>query len=352
VTSSTPAGGDNTGRDANERAFIADAMRDAAGYLTKSANRTSTSADRYNDSRSDTLNRVARHYYNAAEEIRRAAAAVLAGPVEQVAECVDDAVPLVPAATAQSPAIARLIEAACAHADQPDQPAVLNRATTDGLIAAVADYRASALNDRDDDEDDVPNEALVKAAQRRRELRAGSVTTTPTEPAPGIEEAATQAAAVMARHWIDPTRTDPDRNDYCVCGGWISDVMSEGWDDHLAGALADAGLLRSPVAGVITTPDPAALAQLLHAVAAARREFISKTGERPRTDELISHEAAVFDVAAALAEGAFHHLYDWLPSWRWTAAMVHRSQMGTSAATTWSDVAALAGSTPKGTDHE
>jgi hypothetical protein len=65
-------------------------------------------------------------------------------------------------------------------------------------------------------------------------------------PADGPREATVERAAeVMGQHSIDPTRTDADRNDYCVCGGWISDVMSEGWDDHLAQALADAGLLAS-----------------------------------------------------------------------------------------------------------
>lgn len=73
------------------------------------------------------------------------------------------------------------------------------------------------------------------------------------EPAPNVAEI---AAEVMGQHSIDPTRTDADRNDYCICGGWISDVMSVGWDDHLAEALAHAGLLAG---SVTTTPaDPAA----------------------------------------------------------------------------------------------
>lgn len=61
--------------DDNERAYIADAMRHGAGMLTKLGNKTSISADRYSDERAETLNRVARHYYRAADAIRDAAAA-------------------------------------------------------------------------------------------------------------------------------------------------------------------------------------------------------------------------------------------------------------------------------------
>ena len=44
-------------------------------------------------------------------------------------------------------------------------------------------------------------------------------------------------AMAMLAHYIDPTITDPDGYDHCVCGSWASDNMSEGWDDHLADAV-------------------------------------------------------------------------------------------------------------------
>jgi hypothetical protein len=57
----------------NERANIAESMRTGAAHVRRLGDKTSTAADRYNDSRSVPLNRVARHHYRAAEEIAQAA---------------------------------------------------------------------------------------------------------------------------------------------------------------------------------------------------------------------------------------------------------------------------------------
>jgi hypothetical protein len=62
-------------------------------------------------------------------------------------------------------------------------------------------------------------------------------------------------AEAMLKHHIDPSQTDADGHDYCVCGGWASGEMSEGWDDHLAEvalAVRDDELheLRATVAGL------------------------------------------------------------------------------------------------------
>ena len=44
-------------------------------------------------------------------------------------------------------------------------------------------------------------------------------------------------ADALTAHHIDPERTDADRNDICVCGGWSSGPMNPGWDDHLVDAV-------------------------------------------------------------------------------------------------------------------
>lgn len=56
-----------------------------------------------------------------------------------------------------------------------------------------------------------------------------------------------RAALVMASHWLNLDDLDADKNSGCVCGGWREGDPSvcPGWDDHLAEALAAAGLLGS-----------------------------------------------------------------------------------------------------------
>lgn len=55
-----------------------------------------------------------------------------------------------------------------------------------------------------------------------------------------------RAALVMSRHALNLNDLDADRNAACVCGRWREGDPSvcPGWDDHIAEALNDAGLLR------------------------------------------------------------------------------------------------------------
>lgn len=106
-----------------------------------------------------------------------------------------------------------------------------------------------------------------------------------------------------------------------------------------------AALSGSVEADTPAEPDAAEVAALLRACAAGRREYAENAA--PHAVETLAQEAATFDTAAALVEGNYAPLYGLLPSWRWTDAMEARVRGWRGTATTWADVASIAGAAPE-----